>query len=41
MIIKRIDHELEMLGERTDTWRRRITPTHKKVSRLQITGGPK
>ena len=38
-ILRRLDYELDELGGRAQTWRRRITPTEKKVTRLQISGG--
>jgi ParB-like chromosome segregation protein Spo0J len=38
MVLKRIDYELGELGERTGIWRKRLTPTEKKVTHLQIGG---
>ena len=38
-VLRRLDYELDELSGRAQTWRRRITPTEKKVTRLQITGG--
>lgn len=35
-IVKRLDFELGALGERAEIWRKRITLTEKKVTRLQL-----
>lgn len=34
--LKRLDYELEALGERASIWRKRLTPSDKKVAHLQI-----
>jgi len=34
--LKRLDYELEALGERAGIWRKRLTPNGKKVTHLQI-----
>lgn len=34
--LKRLDYELEALGDRAATWRKRLTPSEKKVSHLQL-----
>jgi len=34
--LKRLDYELEALSERAGIWRKRLTPSDKKVSHLQI-----
>lgn len=38
LILRRLDYELEQLGDRAGIWRKRLTPTDKKVSHLQISG---
>lgn len=39
LILKRIDYELDGVAERARIWQKRLTPTEKKVSHLQISGG--
>lgn len=34
--LKRLDYELEMLGDRAGIWRKRLTPIERKVTRLQV-----